>query len=250
MFNLNAKSPVSAEAGEWVESSLRRFEELFGPDTLRNTPVVLPTPEFFPDEGETPAARVNAFFGRVCRYMDVDPASIHLCFFEDEADDLQDSLKNSLPSWEGSRSGAAGFYHKPAEDERPVIAIKQRQLADPVGLVATLAHEVGHEVLLGGEHVQRDAPDMEPLTDLITVFRGLGIFTANSAFKFSQYSDGSRAGWSVSRQGYLSEPMYGYALAYYARLRGEQNPSWARYLKPNVAHYFKQSTRFLGHRWR
>lgn len=248
MFGV-AKSPVSPEAGEWIERSLQRFVDIFGAESATTAQIVLPTPEFFPDEGETSEQRVRAFFVRTCRFMNVAPDRIDLCYFEDDTEGLQNSLKDSLPHWEGSHEGAAGYYQRPTDDTgRTIIAIKQKQLADPVALVATLAHEVGHELLLGGGHIDRNEPDMEPLTDLITVFRGLGIFTANSAFKFRQYSDGQRAGWSVHRQGYLSEPMFGYALACWARLRHERNPSWTKHLKTNVAHYFKQSASHLAGR--
>ena len=58
-------------------------------------------------------------------------------------------------------------------------------MKDPVALVATLAHELGHVILLRPGLVDRDDPDMEQLNDLLMVFLGFGIFTANSAFRFS-----------------------------------------------------------------
>jgi len=54
---------------------------------------------------------------------------------------------------------------------------------------------------------------MEPLTDLLTVFLGFGVFTANAAFRIEQHQDGRSQGWSARRQGYLSEEEFGYALA-------------------------------------
>ena len=112
--------------------------------------------------------------------------------------------------------------------------------------MATIAHELGHVVLLGGGKVSPDDKGHEYLTDLLTVFFGLGIFTANSAFQFSQWQDHSHQGWSASRSGYLSEEMFAYSLAVYAWLRGEKNPKWANFLAINVGVYFRQCLKYLS----
>jgi hypothetical protein len=55
-------------------------------------------------------------------------------------------------------------------------------------------------------------------------------------------------GWKVKRLGYLTEPMWGYALAYFAWLRNEAKPAWAQYLQGDVKHYFKSAMRYLHNR--
>ena len=47
---------------------------------------------------------------------------------------------------------------------------------------------------------------MEQLTDLATVFFGMGIFPANCAFRDRHYHVGVWEGSSVSLQGYLAPP--------------------------------------------
>jgi hypothetical protein len=127
----------------------------------------------------------------------------------------------------------------------PVSA--EARLTDPVPLIGTLAHELCHVLLLGEKRIQREAPDMEPLTDLLTVFLCFGIFTANSAARFTQHDEGVKQGWSFQRLGYLSEPMFGYALAVFAIERGKSKPAWANYLSVNPGTYFWQSYRFVTH---
>ena len=114
-----------------------------------------------------------------------------------------------------------------------------------MALIGTVAHELGHVILLADELISRDEPDMEPFTDLLTVYLGLGIFTANTAFRFSQWSSDRRGGWEVRRLGYLGEPMYGYALARWAQLRDEEKPDWTRHLKLNVREYMNKSAKWL-----
>jgi hypothetical protein len=39
--------------------------------------------------------------------------------------------------------------------------------------------------------------------------------------------------------------MFGYALALFAFVRGEQKPEWSKYLGTNVKAYFKDSLKYL-----
>ena len=87
--------------------------------------------------------------------------------------------------------------------------------------------------------------DMEPLTDLLTVFLGLGVFSANTAARFQQHDDGHKQGWSMQRLGYLPEEIYGYALAKFAQERGENSPQWVKHLRTNVKAYYKRSRAWL-----
>jgi hypothetical protein len=128
--------------------------------------------------------------------------------------------------------------------------VKQSLLKDPISVIATRAHELGHVILLDDGHMHREVDDMEPMTDLVTVFLGMGIFTmgiftANSARRFVQYQDDRPQGWSMSRQSYLPETMFAYALARFARERGEEQPNWTGDLTTNVKSYFRKSTAWL-----
>jgi hypothetical protein len=42
--------------------------------------------------------------------------------------------------------------------------------------------------------------------------------------------------------------MYGYALAYYSQLRGEDDPSWAIHLDTNPRTYLRRGLRYLRQR--
>ena len=227
---------------------MQRFVTIFDEETFRQVQVVLPTPEFFPEGWDGSAEGVIPVLDRVCGYMRVDPARLALeCVQEQDTPDVGEKLKDLLPQWEGSRSGAAGTYSEMTELEEFRITVHLSRRPDLAHLIATLAHELGHVHLLGGGHIARDAPNMEPLTDLVTVFWGMGIFNANAAVKFAQFDDGVKQGWQVQRLGYLPEPIFGYALAYFAWLRQEERPAWAKYLNLNVGTYFKQSLKFIQH---
>jgi hypothetical protein len=99
--------------------------------------------------------------------------------------------------------------------------------------------------LLGGGHITDQAEDHEPLTDLFTVFMGMGIFTANSVLREKNWQAGQWAGWSMSRLGYLTMDLYGYAFALFAWSRGEEWPAWAGHLRGDVHAAFKKGFKYL-----
>jgi len=175
--------------------------------------------------------------------MRVNPSEIDVALFASE----DDITRDLAPFTSGPSSGPAGLYHHDPTT-RQQISVDEAQMKDPIALVATLAHEIGHIILLRPGLIPRDDPDMEPLTDLLTVFLGFGIFTANSTFRFAQYTNYRSQGWSASRLGYLSEELFGYALARFAFERGEAKPAWTSFLSTNIRTYLKRSASCLAAR--
>jgi hypothetical protein len=242
MLGFRPKLPVTDEQRLWIDSSFDRLSKLLGRARMLEAKVVLPLAEYFPDPYDGSELAVDVLFQRVCSYMRVDESRIDLEVFPDHVHELS----TVVPFWRGDSDGPAGLYMSAANQSQYVIAVKSSKLKDPLGVVATLAHELAHVILLGGNLVDPESPDMEPLTDLTTVFLGLGIFTANASARFEQHQDERTHGWSMQRLGYLSEEMYGYALAKFALERGEDRPEWKKYLSTNVAAYCKQSTKWLS----
>jgi hypothetical protein len=78
----------------------------------------------------------------------------------------------------------------------------------------------------------------EKITDLATMFFGLGIFNANAALKTSNH------GWSAA--GYLTQMEWGYAFALFANFRNETSPSWLDHVCTNVKADYWQSQRFIA----
>lgn len=253
MFGFSPKLPVSDDERQWVDEGFVRLEKLLGKRRMLDARVILPSAEDFPDRYDRTAEAAESLFSRVCTYMDVDRDSIEFEIFPDEVD----GLKEVLPYWRGNSDRcAAGLYIHGQEEEshhlqsvvqskRMVVAIRSSQLRDPLPLIATMAHELGHVILLGGKLLDPKTPDHEPLTDLLTVFLGFGVFTANSAGRFKQYTEGHSQGWSMQRLGYLPEEVYGYALAKFVIERGERKVHWEKLLSTNVKAYFKSSLAWL-----
>jgi hypothetical protein len=228
------KCPVSEKAQAWIEASLQWLRREFG-DAALNGEVLLPE-SIFPSRGYGGTeADLHVVLRRLCVRVNVPVEAVQVEFDDDPAIPEQDPRVPLATQF----NGAAGHFQR--RGDNLVVAVRRRQLRHPVMLTATLAHELAHARLLGERRVEPDRSDHEQLTDLATVFFGLGVFTANAAFDYSQ----SQFGWQSSQLGYLGEVLFGYSLAYYAHLRGEDDPSWARALDTNPRAYMRKGLRFL-----
>lgn len=173
--------------------------------------------------------------------MDIDPRRLELQFFDSEENPLLDHVLTV----ERKRNGPAGLFVDPKKKGKLIIALDVRIVPSAPQVAATLAHELAHVHLLADKRLKPEEEDHEQVADLLTVFFGIGIISANAAFHFSQWQYGQWAGWSAGRSGYLSEQEYGWALANYAWLRDEFHPAWAVHLAYNVLTYFRESLRYL-----
>src|SRR5262249_7891588 len=150
----------------------------------------------------------------LCGYMAVDGRQLKLEVWPD----------TQLP-------GAAGHY---ARGEQTTIRIAESQLANPMFLIGTLAHELAHEILLGQGYLTEEVADHELITDLLPVFLGVGIFAANVTL----YEDRGIDWWSIGKQGYLPARQFGYAMALFTFLRDDRDVTWAKHLRLDVSTTF------------
>jgi hypothetical protein len=227
-----ARSPVEDRERQWIEKMLAWCVERFGREALE-AEVLTPTPSFFPGSYRGTPDDVLGVVDLVRAHLRIDPAEITMLLYEGRAP--------AQPGVTGSRGRQTVAGHYSVRDGVGVIAVGMDNAADPRRVVAVAAHELCHHKLLYRGLASTAERDHEALTDLATVFFGLGVFTANAAFTFSQGS----GGWRRQQLGYINQPMFGYALARVARLRGERDPAWARYLDTNPRGYLKQATRYL-----
>lgn len=226
--------PLDSQGQTWVEDRLAWLRDEFGADDLYGGPVILPTPEFFPDPYDGSRDAVFDLFDRVCGYMGVERGLLRLEFLRPAANPL--FLVND--GGEALPTEAAGWYMGDA------IRINENEMTDPVWLVGTLAHELAHQRLLGEDRVAADVYDNELLTDLTTVFKGMGIFLANSP----RHWDGNYTYWpgtDLRKPEYMTGAMFGYALALTAWVRGETRPAWMKYVHSGVRSEMRQGLRFL-----
>jgi hypothetical protein len=234
------RCPVSTNERDWITRNMDWLRGQFS-DAPLHKPVILPTSEYFPPPYTGSDMDIGKVVASVAVYMGTQVGDIKL-EFSDELGHDQD-LARAVPIAIHS-TGAAGTTHVGAHGHF-VVTIDRSTAREPARLIAVAAHELAHARLHGEAQVPRDRKDGEPLTDLATVYLRMGVFNANAAYDFSRVAQGLATGWRTQRLGYLTEQMFGYALARYAVMRGEPDPPWARYLDTNPKVYMRQGLRYL-----
>jgi hypothetical protein len=226
MFGLFApRCPLDTWEKAWVEWRMRWLAGKLGPDRMLQAEVILPGDEHFPDpyDGTPEAARL--MMDRLCGYLGVGSGSI------------------GFEVWPGDDlPGARGHYDRTAGPA--TIRVAQSVLADPMQLAATLAHELSHEILLGGGLLSPEATDHQMVIDLLPAFLGVGIFAANATVHEAHHKDGLITWWKIGKHGYLPARMHGYAMALFCYARWTE-PDWACHLRPDAASALHGGLRYL-----
>lgn len=236
-----ARCPIDEPTKKWLTYRFDWLLDRFGPAALHGT-VATPTARDFPERFDGSMASLQSVLRRVGDRLGVDASTVDLNLYEgrDKLDELAVEFGGAA-RWDG----AAGTYQEQYDGDSPrySVSIERSVAANPTLAVATMAHELCHALLLGGRHIAFDEEDCEPLTDVTAVFFGFGVFIANSLV--TESTTPGVWGWSVGRQGYLTYPILGYALALCAARRGEAKPAWARYMRPDAMDMFRKSARYL-----
>ena len=222
------RPPVRVHEKAWIEYRIAWLVKKLGERRLLDAQLIEPTDAFFPDEYHGQASDAEAMYRRVCGLMRVNSQDIQ--FEVLPADDM--------PS-------AGGHYDCTDPARKPIVRVADTKISDPEGLVATLAHEIAHHILLGGGLMTGEEEDHELTTDLLPCVLGLGIFAANSTIRTSSSSSGTWHWWSYERRGYMPSHSIGYALAIFAWLRNQRSPSWARHLRLDARESLAKGLRYL-----
>lgn len=228
--------PVAPLEKEWIESQLCWLAGQFGWELFTVRPVILPSPEFFPDPYDATESAVARMLRRVCDYMQADPLRVELeCYTDDQQLWLVNDRGHPVPR-------PAGLYV--ADEQRTIVQLESSQFHRPEDLVGTMAHELAHMRLMGEQRIDPERYDNELLTDLTAVFHGFGIFLANSPRAW--LCDMSHwPGTVFPRPEYMTLQMLTYALAHAAWHRRERRPEWLRHLRPDARVCFRQSLHYL-----
>ena len=243
LFYEDNDCPVNSETREWLENCFLWFIDSFGREKIETVNILTPTPEDFPIKYDGELQSVLSTLAIVAKQMEVNPNDIVVDVYEETRTEFDAGgvfgNRLFLQNIE-TQNYSGGLYFGLQEDNKYHIALEKNQLNNPISIVATLAHEIAHIKLLGEKRIEENNED---LTDLIVIIFGLGIFNANAAFQTKK--DFDSWGWSTS--GYLSQMEWGYALALFAHIRGEENPDWVNFLSTNIKSDFEKSIEFIYH---
>ena len=232
VFRPKPRLPIDPQTRDWFHSNFDWLRAEFDAERTERA-VITPDDARWPSSYRGREEEVRGVADIVADVVGVDMSLVDLVFFDD----------GQSERGEGHFSSAAGTYE--CVNDRFLVSVNSRIAGDAVSVVATLAHELTHVRLLGEGRVSPEERDHEPLTDLAVTYFGLGVFVANATLRESNWTDGNMSGWSVGRQGYLTMPDHGYALAVKAAANGDWSPQWASFLRPDVRVPFRQGLRYI-----
>ena len=233
------KCPITIEDKEWLERQLGWLNENIV--NLKEQSTILPTKKYFNWQFTGIEKDAEFVLKKVGEYCNVNTDEIKLQFYSEEPIELdRGTVTQQLPG-----TGTAGVFVQ--EDGAFSIFIEVQQLKKPNSLIATVAHELSHYVLLGQHGFQLDGEENEWLTDLLAIGYGFGIFIGNSRFEFSQFQSGDGwGGWQYSIQGYLPHQIIAHAMAEIEITKNQSIPSWTRLMKIDFQNDFKKSMEFMN----
>lgn len=222
---------IDADTKAWIDARSGWLLNRFGWERVRMCRVVIPNAEFFPDPHVDIEAGARSILDRVCEFLAIDPRGVDLSLFHLNRLDEEDFSFNNDIRVAGTR------IH---------LSLDASQFAKPMEMAATMAYELSRHELLRCGYVDQHSDDLEPLADLLTVFRGLGVITSNAALRDLNWQTDAWEDRQISRHSYCTMPMFGYALALFSQVRGEDSPGWAKYLRADVRHAFRKSSRYFS----
>lgn len=242
MFNfLKSKKkyePLDYELRKYFENNFLWLMQEFPEPKIEEQKILLPTSDDFPIKWNRTQDNVFDALEIICGNMQINPDVIKIDFYDNGIKEINMGTSVIFTEADPENPEAAGLYHHEKVDGKFQISLDEALIEKPDSLIATIAHELSHVKLLGEKKLNEND---EMLTDFATVFFGLGIFNANTAFQFYQQSDR----WGYNNMGYLKIDEWAYALALFAFLRHEDNPEWKQYLSKTIKGDFEKCLQYM-----
>lgn len=239
MWPFAPRSPLSVDDEAWqLETWAWLIKELGGIEDLRAIPFVVPTVDFFPPTDKQGRDRAEHVFATVKNLMGLGEWHCRL-EPQHERPDAKVSDAAYLKFEAGKQSPAGTFG---VEGNEVLITYDPGLTSDPVGLIATFAHELSHYLLSTKEEPPGGWDNHEFCTDLAVVYSGFGLFGAATAFR---YFSGAQS-WGYSKSGYLTQPEWTFALAVFFALRGQSVEDAKPWLPSHLMNGVRRAAKYLS----
>jgi hypothetical protein len=235
---------VDAEASGWILRAFRWALEQFGTDVFfEHIILVTPTSEHFPSQAGDGHQKALMLFDCVRRLSGMQNWP---CKLVAQQPDLNPVVDPITVIQDAPKAPAGTFSISRQEEPEVVITYNPAMVRRPQALIATLAHELAHYL---GQASDSPPPggekNWEHATDLLAVFTGFGLFLANSATEFQQFTGFNNQGWSSRKLGYLSEFEMVYCLAVFCTLKKIERERLLPHLKRSLIPVYDDCLRDL-----
>ncbi len=237
MWNPYRRKPLLAEEDQFFQHECYKWllTHFGGDDFYKDAQLILPTKEFFPTEVDSKEAAVEATFKQVKKYAGMEEWPCNLVAQEEDPN-LVVAPTVVIQNVEHNPLGTFSTN----ENNEVTITYNPKIVSNSTQMVATFAHELSHQLTgTAPEQPPGGWENWEFATDIGATFLGFGIFVANAAFNFQQYTTVDSHGWQTSGGGYLTEVEYSYALAIFLSLKRIAYEQAYQYCDLNIKNYLK-----------
>jgi len=243
------RGPIpSDETCEWMFTVYGwLLSNLGGMDSFKETPLVLPTDEFFPVVRSGSSKQLaKGLFERALEHAGLQDWDLDIRPLQDVGSTAE-LFGAEVPFGLGApRVGALSGIK--VDGDRYIIEYAPHLLENSETFIAAIAYEFAH-LLVAGFASETDLPGVDsvtgPLIEVAVTFLGFGVFSANSVFRLEGFQGNSTIGWNTSRLGELSEIEVSYALALFLALKDEPFANAKQYLRSNPRSYAKAALRSI-----
>ncbi len=243
MFGLfRPKCPVDAREQAWIEMRMAWLGEHLGWDTLRETQTILPTGDFFPLPYDGSESAAQAIYERVCQYAKQDPNDLPVTLFEDQADPSE-RLVFGPEFWTAEHGLLA--CDPGSSSHSPRLYVSKTIAENLEALIACFARGIAGFRMIQDRKLPRTAEDFRHIVELMPIWFGLGIFTANTVLAETPGHSALGMGSSLSPRSSLQARDFGYALALASWMKDETQPEWSRHLRRDAEATFVDGLKYL-----
>ena len=239
MFGVFGSKPVISDLDQQFQHDTYAWllSHFGGPHFFKGKTLVLPTRDYFPAKVDSLDGAVSETFLTVKKYAGMSDWE---CVLQRQDEDVEARVAPTVVVKNAPTNPLGTF--SATNKTNAVITYNPKLAKEPLHLVATFAHELAH-------YLTATAPEPPPggwdnwefATDIAATFLGFGVFMANSAFSFRQYTDLNSQGWRWSRSGYLTEAEHVYALSLFLHLQKRSLTEVKPYLKSNLWSLIKKA---------
>lgn len=233
------------EEQQWLLDALADLVKRRGVGPLVSRPILLPTPECFPDPWTADARGARRLCQRLLLYAGLEALRAEVVTFTNPTE-----AETGIGTLGGytikHKSEGAVAWFAGIEDGRCLFGVDTNQLSESAAVVGTMCHEIAHAYRAYHHLMHSDRDEEELLTDVTTIFLGFGVLTANSSdlHRSGGGFDGARVTYSVRhlQAGYLLPEAMCFLLAAQAavrRLDDHELHLLHEALEVNQASYFK-----------
>ncbi|RJG48184.1 hypothetical protein [Motilimonas pumila] len=236
MFSLfQQKNLITESQQAWIEMCFGLFVQRFGLRSPTERQLILPTPEYFPLQADSPLALAQACLTQVTQYMGVDVQPFQVRPPENYQPLSPTPLIGPIEIGSNQVALSQVYY----------IDFHPGQLKNPNALVAVMCVQVTNAILASHGFEIEGGEDVRPAAiEVLAGFLGFGVMMSNSAFTFRGGGCSSCHNSKVGRQSALSEEETCYILALYCHYQNVDvklaSPHLERHLRPLLKRAAKQ----------